>query len=160
MNPDSSFNPFLYASVSDDTNGMSLNLLSAFARQNVDPWEQAATLSRLPVESAHVQLVAMLGALPGHACLADRNDIAGRLVPLLPKDSAHGPASGSNLRRIIPGGDSPEGRELRVVIGYLVLMILGMWLFSGVSATFPERNRGESSVQAPQATSTAQREQP
>jgi hypothetical protein len=162
MTPDSAFNPFLYASVGDDADGMSLSLLSAFARQDVDPWEQAAALSRLPAESAHVQLVAMLGALPRHASLADRNVIAGRLIPLLPKEPAHGPAAGRDILRVMGGEGSPEGRELRLAMVYLALMILGLWLFSGGSAAPPQPGGAEHPVpsRATQAMSSAQREQP
>jgi hypothetical protein len=53
----------MYAAVGDDDNGMSLTVLSALARQNVDSWEQAAALSRLPAESAHTKPVALLEAL-------------------------------------------------------------------------------------------------
>ena len=35
------FDRFLYASVGDDNNGMPLTVLSALARMDVDPWEEA-----------------------------------------------------------------------------------------------------------------------
>jgi hypothetical protein len=44
----SAFNPFLYAKISDDPNGMVLTVQSAFSRLNVDPREEAAELSRRP----------------------------------------------------------------------------------------------------------------
>jgi hypothetical protein len=162
MNPDPTFNPFLYASVGDDVNGMSLSVLSAFARQDVDPWEQAASLSRLPAASAQTQLVAMLGALPSLASVADRNDIAGRLIPLLPKSPRPGSVIGGNLRRLKPGAASAGAIELRAVMIYLGLMILGLWFFSGAPATPPEKNVAADAVRPPAAdvTSSAQREQP
>lgn len=160
MNLDSAFNPFLYASVGDDANGMSLSVLSAFARQDVDPWEQAATLSRLPVESARTKLVAMLGALPGHPSLADRNDIAGRLIRLLPQDRAADASVGGNLHRILLGGAAPERKELRIVLFYVTLMILGLWVFSGVSPTPPEGSAADNGAPATQATGSAQSRQP
>jgi len=42
------FDDFLCASIGEEENGMALSVMSAFARRNVDPWEEAARLSRLP----------------------------------------------------------------------------------------------------------------
>jgi len=154
MHADPAFNRFLYASVGEDTNGMSLSVLSAFARQDVDPWEQADALSRLSAASAHMQLVALLVALPGPVSLEDRNDIADRLLPLLPKRPGHGPAA---------GGESTERRELRIVMFYLALMILGLWAFSGASATPPAATSANNPIESSAtraASSTAQREEP
>jgi len=57
------FDRFLYASVGDDQNGMPLTVLSALARMDVDPWEEASKLTQLPPESAVTQLASLLGAL-------------------------------------------------------------------------------------------------
>ena len=84
------FARFLYAPVGDDGNGMQLTVLSALARRNVDPWEEAALLCRMPVVKARRQLIAMLDALPGQdgltaqEALTFRTKLAGRLLPLLP----------------------------------------------------------------------------
>jgi hypothetical protein len=79
------FDQFLYASVGDDNNGMPLTVLSALARMNVDPWEEASKLTQLPRESAVTQLAALLGAL-GNAPEAnlDSTRIAAPLIALLP----------------------------------------------------------------------------
>jgi hypothetical protein len=39
------FNAFLLAEIGDDGSGLALNLLSAFARRDLDPWQQAEHLS-------------------------------------------------------------------------------------------------------------------
>ena len=57
------YDKFLYASVGDDNNGMPLTVLSALARVDVDPWEEASKLTRLPPGSAATQLASLLGAL-------------------------------------------------------------------------------------------------
>ena len=36
------FDDFLCASIGEEENGMALSVMSAFARRNVDPWEEAA----------------------------------------------------------------------------------------------------------------------
>jgi hypothetical protein len=46
------FDRFLYASVGEDSNGMPLTVLSALARVDVDPWEEASKLTQLPRASA------------------------------------------------------------------------------------------------------------
>jgi hypothetical protein len=68
---DREFDKFLYASVGDDNNGMPLTVLSALARMDVVPWEEASKLMLLPQETAVTQLVALLGSLgnsPPYPC--------------------------------------------------------------------------------------------
>ena len=36
------FDEFLFTPIGEEENGMVLNVMSAFARRNVDPWEEAA----------------------------------------------------------------------------------------------------------------------
>ena len=61
----STYNDFLYAPVGEDKNGVFLTVLSMLARQNVDPWEEAADLNRLPRDSAKQKLVSMITASSG-----------------------------------------------------------------------------------------------
>jgi len=53
----STYNDFLYAPVGEDTNGALLTVLSVLARQNLDPWDEAADLSRLPPDAAAQRLI-------------------------------------------------------------------------------------------------------
>jgi hypothetical protein len=83
--PPSEFNDFLFAPIGEDGNGMSISVLSGLARSDVDPWQEAAKLARLPGETATQRLAALIGALPDRAALcADPGTIATRLVRLLP----------------------------------------------------------------------------
>jgi hypothetical protein len=87
----SEFDDFLLAGVGDDHTGMQLSVLSALARLNVDPWEEAAALARLPQESAMQKLASLLAALPaGPTARADSRTIAARLIPLLPRRAPPG----------------------------------------------------------------------
>jgi len=80
------FDDFLLATVGDDHTGMQLSVLSALARLDVDPWEEAAALARLPNDSATQKLASLLAALPaGPSARADSSTIAARLIPLLPR---------------------------------------------------------------------------
>ncbi|HZL59045.1 MAG TPA: hypothetical protein VFC38_05045 [Stellaceae bacterium] len=60
----SEFDDFLYAPVGEDGNGMRLSVLSALARLDVDPWQEAAKLARLPGKTAIERLASLIAALP------------------------------------------------------------------------------------------------
>jgi hypothetical protein len=50
------FDDFLYAPIGVERNEMSLSVLSALARMEMDPWQQAAELSELPKDTAALRL--------------------------------------------------------------------------------------------------------
>jgi hypothetical protein len=80
------FDRFLYSQVGEDQHGGLLSVVSALARAGVDPWEQAAILARLPVDSAVRMLCALLAKLPaGAGQPVDAIAVATRLVTLLPR---------------------------------------------------------------------------
>ena len=74
------FDDFLCASIGEEENGMALSVMSAFARRNVDPWEEAGRLSRLPRDVATRELCAMIAELPPGANRASPRSIAERLM--------------------------------------------------------------------------------
>jgi hypothetical protein len=81
----SKFDDFLFAPIGEERNGMLLSVLSALARQDVDPWEEAATLARLPGESATQRLALLIAGLPDAvSAQRDSGKIAARLIALLP----------------------------------------------------------------------------
>jgi len=146
----SAFNEFLYAQVGDDKNGMVLTVLSTFARQNLDPWEQAADLCKLPRDKASQKLASMLENLPGQASLAERILIAGRLLPLLPDGAMNDPRR-HTLRRLVNVKRTPSVADLSMVLMYIAMMIAGEWLFSSYAMAPPEKVAavGESTVATP-----------
>ena len=84
--PSSEFNAFLFAPIGEDRNGMLVSVLSGLARIDVDPWQAAAELAKLPGEVATKKLVSMIGALPDAAAsYPDPGTIAARLIALLPR---------------------------------------------------------------------------
>jgi hypothetical protein len=143
----SEFNDFLYATVGEDKNGMALTVLSALARQNVDPWEEAAGLSRLPGETAVGNFVAMLDGLPGFASLSDRTRVAQRLIPLLP----HPPTSGDTQ----VDSRSPHATNFFVILTYLAIMLLGQWVMSGFFETAHDAGTPAMSTAGPAPTTSA-----
>jgi hypothetical protein len=80
------FDRFLYAPVGDDQQGGLLSVVSALARVGVDPWEEAASLARLPFDGAVQALCELLARLPaGRGRPVDPVPLATRLVALLPR---------------------------------------------------------------------------
>jgi hypothetical protein len=80
----SEFNDFLYAPIGEDRNEMPLSVLSALARLDVDPWEEAAELSELPTDTATRRLASLIARLRGGRWAQDASAIADRLIELLP----------------------------------------------------------------------------
>src|SRR6185437_3014937 len=79
------FDDFLFASIGEDGNGMLLSVISAFARLDLDPWQEAAKLAQLPKATAVRRLAALIAKLPGLP-LAQRDiaTAAARLIAHLP----------------------------------------------------------------------------
>jgi hypothetical protein len=125
----SEFHAFLYAPISEDREGMTLSVLSALARQELDPWIEAARLSHLPQKTAIEQIMGLLEVLPGRILASlDREEVASRLSALLPRQAA------PNLfSALLPPGT--EGRKptkidlnWRFFYLYFCLMMLMNWL--------------------------------
>jgi hypothetical protein len=81
---DPSFDPFLYAEIGEERNGMILSVLSALARLDLDPWSEAASLSRLPAERATMRLASLLSTTPNSQIRAPTSATIARLIGLLP----------------------------------------------------------------------------
>jgi hypothetical protein len=107
----SEFDSFLFAPIGEERNGMLLSVLSALARLDVDPWQEAAKLALLPAETATQRLASLITSLPdGSSIDRDPTTIAARLIALLPHSATpdapprktwHGVAAAPNLRAVI-----------------------------------------------------------
>jgi len=128
----SEFNDFLYAPIGEERSGMTLSVLSALARQDVDPWERAAQLNRLPEEVAIRELAALLAALPDEVSAGSAPAaLASRLIALLPQRSAaHKPGKSPPPLRV---GKHvvPLGR-VAIIVGYLLFILFSQWLIAGI----------------------------
>ena len=83
------FERFLCAPIGEDRNGTPLSVLSALARLDVDPWQEAASLARMPSAAAAIRLNALIAALPDELTKDIRAQaIADKLVALLPKSNS------------------------------------------------------------------------
>ena len=81
-----SYEDFLFAPVCEDANGMRLSVISALARTNVDPWEEATRLAAMPKAIAEKTLLSILDLVSGRSWKSpEAAAIAARLVRLLPQ---------------------------------------------------------------------------
>ena len=77
---------FLFATVGDEIDGISLSVISALTRLGLDPWQEAGRLSSLSNREAVEQLARLIAELPGlFRPLAEAREIADRLIQLLPR---------------------------------------------------------------------------
>jgi hypothetical protein len=85
------FNNFLYSAVSDDSDPMPVSVLSALARHNVDPWQEAAHLAQMPKRAAIARLASMILTVNSDPTPQRPVElIATRLIDLLPAPSILG----------------------------------------------------------------------
>jgi hypothetical protein len=81
----SNLNDFLFASVGEEQNGVTLSVVSALTRLGLDPWAEAARLTPLPKARAAEALATLIARLPISRTLSsDDLAISQRLVELLP----------------------------------------------------------------------------
>jgi hypothetical protein len=81
----SEFDEFLYAPIEEGGNGMLLSVLSALARLDIDPWQEAGNLTRMSRECAAQRLASLISMLPGGALThLNAGTVATRLITLLP----------------------------------------------------------------------------
>jgi hypothetical protein len=130
------FDRFLYAAVGEDNNGMPLTVLSALARMDVDPWEEASKLTQLPQESAVTQLAGMLGSFrPACPASVDPARIAAPLIALLPRPRDRAPPMQlKTLAQAAPTKHPVAVSTLLSVWAYLIFMLLAHWLMGSVQA--------------------------
>jgi len=81
-----SYDDFLFASVCEEANGTHLSVLSALARMDVDPWEEASRLASMPKATAEKSLISILDLVSGKSWKSpEAAAVAARLVRLLPR---------------------------------------------------------------------------
>lgn len=90
LNPDGTgLDPFLQAVIGQDSRGEDVTVLSALARQGLDPWAEGTALVQLGHDAAFGRIDSRLGLVNDVAALAaDRAAVARRLLGLLPRARA------------------------------------------------------------------------
>lgn len=85
------FDPFLFAPVGEEADGVPLSVLSALSRLDLDPRDEAARLSYLTKEIAADQLASMIARLSDRRwSLSEARRIACRLIERLPMSTTAG----------------------------------------------------------------------
>jgi hypothetical protein len=121
------FDEFLRAPMGADRNGTGLSVLSALARLNVDPWQEATSLARMPREAAVVRLTALIDALPNEGTIGIPTTIAADLVALLPR--------GNSLK--VRSSFAPAGpRQTQILMVLSAFAIMTLIVFA-ISAAIP-----------------------
>lgn len=150
----SSFDAFLLAPIGDDRsdNGMPLSVLSALARQNVDPWEEAASLACLPSQTAIQKLTSLIAGLPeGRSTRPDPGANAARLIALLP----YGAHRDIQSRTTIPGLKAAHPWSVRQVVFCVVSMAVMLALQWFAATHLAAERRGETSTPASSTASSS-----
>ena len=127
------FDKFLYAPIREDRNGTPLSVLSALARLDVDPWQEAASLARMTRDAAAVRLTALIVALPDEPTRdIPAKAIAADLVALLPKASGLDVRSTSSMLAAV----GPRQAQIRFALGALaILAMIALALSASLSST-------------------------
>jgi len=142
--PGHEFDDFLFAPIREDANGMLLSVLSALTRLDMDPWQEAARLTRLSGEIATQRLASLIAALPDESSThPDAGTIAARLIALLPHPPGPDVASGPTL----PGIGSTTAH--RAVVMYVIFVAVALG-FQSMASRQPPAAPAES---APAASS-------
>jgi hypothetical protein len=124
------YNTFLYATIGADPSGSELSVLSAMARMNLDPWQEAAKLAALSAKAAAGRLTLMIAALPDGASVADDPGlVAARLIKLLPQQSHHSLPPPQQNRLNLPPQLLTAAKALSSKSAlYVVLLLIGLAL--------------------------------
>lgn len=122
------FHSFLLAPTGENDKGMQVSVLSVLARQDVDPWLEAASLSRLPQNKATELLASFISsALNDETQEPERTLRAAALIALLPHaaQAASGPVKIASGIRPAPNLQSA-----------MFMVFAGLFLVCALTAEF------------------------
>ena len=145
----SDLNNFLFADVGTEASGMTLSVVSLFARQGNDPWREADRLAGLPKSEATASLAGTIAGMPRSLwCLPDAVVIAVRLTGLLPAR----PAGGAGRVRVV-------GRATARTTVVLVCIALAVFAIATMMSPTPPAKFDGSDVTSFAAPAPADRQQ-
>lgn len=147
----SEFDEFLFAPIGEGRNDVPLSVLSALARLDIDPWQEAAALAQASRETATQRLASLIAALPdGASAHLDPGRIAARLIALLPGQ----PSSKISLRGTLPDvGDVTKFRAgIYMLAVFIVITLTAQWILASpqTSAEVDNTHMPASSAVLPQ----------
>jgi hypothetical protein len=149
------FDKFLYAPIRDDRNGTPLSVLSALARLDIDPWQEAASLARMPRDTAATRLTALIVALPDEPTKdISAKTIAADLVALLPKPTGFSVGSSDSVFAAV----GPRQAQIRFALGALAIMVMIALALSASLSSAPGNGAKPSAPPVGDATTALPRE--
>jgi hypothetical protein len=129
------FDQFLCAPIGEDRNGTTLSVLSALARLDVDPWQEAAGLARMPRATAVMRLTTLIAALPDESTKNIRaKGIVDDLIALLPNGKGFTVRPTDSVLAVA----GPRQTQIRMTLGALFIMILIIFALSARLSSAPE----------------------
>lgn len=124
------FDRFLHASVGEDRKGNGVTVLSALARLNLDPWQEARDLAALGREAASIRLRSLLSRVREVPALEqDDGGVAQGLAGLLPEHAAQATAGAASEAK---GRTLPTGLIWTLMV---VAFFAAQYLFIGSSGS-------------------------
>ena len=149
------FDKFLYAPIREDRNGTPLSVLSAFARLDVDPWQEARNLAGMPKDAAAMRLTALIAALPDDQTKdSPAKTIAADLVALLPKAAGFAVGSSDGVFAAV----GPQRAQIRFALGALAILAMIALALSSSLSSAPENGAKPSAAPVGDATTALPRE--
>ena len=144
------FDDFLFAQIGEDGNGI-LSVLSALARLDLDPWQEAANLAQLPKATAARRLASLIAKLPGLP-LAQRDiaATASRLIARLPRLAGSSVAA---TKTLLGANVSVCARAALEAYPFrYVWLILAVFMLGGLSIAASHLTAGHIDSNSPPAT--------
>jgi hypothetical protein len=133
------FEDFLFAPIGADRNGMLLSVLSALARLDLDPWQEAAKLAGLPGETATRRLESLIAALPdGSSADRDPATIAARLIALLPRQPS--PNLPPRQKLLKAGAATPPRVVIYMYVIFMIFALGAQWIATSRQLPAPVGN--------------------
>jgi hypothetical protein len=148
----SDFDDFLYAPIREERSGTPLSVVSALARLDVDPWEEAARLAAMSGEAATQRLSQLIASLPAQPPIEPEcRSIAARLIALLPQQTVIPATLPKDTARI---ETAPKSSALTYAVYYVIFMLfilMSQWLVESRHPPVPGEVSMPSSITPPAA---------
>ena len=134
------FGDFLYAQIGSPADRMPLTVMSAMARLDIDPWQQAAELAALSRAAANARLLAIFAQLPlDQKPPTISQALVCHLIELLPRNNKMSALSPAR-------GESNTNDFLKTII--FGAMLFSILLLALTSTLDPSRHGGNGNIGA------------
>jgi hypothetical protein len=155
----SDFDDFLYAPIREDRSGLQLSVVSALARLDVDPWEEAAKLAAMSGEAATQRLSLLIASLPAQPPIdPECRTIAARLIALLPQRPVTAAPTHKSAARFETAPKSPAFTYAVYYVIFMLFILLSQWFIGSREAPVQGAASTPSAITAPVAPPQSSRQ--